>query len=215
MDRDLPLHRDDARLRWARELQAVAQAGLHYTESPYERERYERIAQVAAEMLAAHADLPMAEILKLNAAEVGYATPKVDVRGVVFRDRRILLVREIQDGGRWTLPGGWADVNEPPSAAVEREIREESGFETKAAKLLAVYDRETQGHRPPYPRTVFKLFFRCELTGGEARSSHETGGADFFAEDAIPQLSEARVLPKQIRRFFEHLRDPSLPADFD
>lgn len=208
-------HRDDERLRWARELQAVAQAGLHYTESPYERERYGQVARVAAEMLAAQADLPVADVLQWNASDVGYATPKVDVRGVVFRDGRILLVREVQDGGRWTLPGGWADVNEPPSAAVEREIREESGFEAKAVKLLAVYDRETQGHRPPYARSIFKLFFRCEISGGEARASHETSGADFFAEDATPELSEARVLPKQIRRFFEHLRDPSLPADFD
>ena len=212
---DEPRARDDARLRWARELQAIAQTGLHYTDSPYERERYGQVARIAAEMLAAQADLPFAEILRLNASDVGYATPKVDVRGAVFRDGRILLVREVQDGGRWTLPGGWADVNEPPSAAVEREIREESGFEARAIKALAVYDREAQGHRPPYPRSVYKIFFRCELTGGAARSSHETVGAEFFAEDAIPELSEARVLPKQIHRFFEHLRDPSLPTDFD
>ena len=208
-------HRDDARLRWARELQAVAQAGLHYTDSPYERERYGQVARIAAEMLAAQADLPVAEILRLNASDIGYATPKVDVRGVVFRDNRILLVRETQDGGRWTLPGGWADVNDTPSSAVEREIREESGYEARAVKVLAVYDREAQGHRPPYARSIYKIFFLCELTGGEARTSHETGGAEFFAEDATPELSEARVLAKQIHRFFEHLRNPSLPADFD
>jgi ADP-ribose pyrophosphatase YjhB (NUDIX family) len=202
-------------LLWARELQALAQSGLAYSESPYDRERYERLRAIAVDILARHGDTPFERVRDLFAEERGYATPKVDVRGVVFRDDRVLLVRESQDGGRWTLPGGWADVNETPREGVEREIREESGYEARAVKLLACYDRAAQGHEPPYPHHVFKLFFLCELTGGAPADSHETSGASFFAEDGIPELSKGRTTARQLHRFFEHLRNPALPTDFD
>ena len=202
-------------LTWVRELQALAQSGLAYSANPYDRERYERIREIAFRMLARFADTPLERVRDLFSEERGYATPKVDVRGVVFRDGRILLVREAQDEGRWTLPGGWADVNETPREGVEREIREESGFEARAVKLLACYDRAVQGHQPPYPHHVFKLFFLCELTGGAPADSHETSGATFFGENEIPELSRARTTKRQLHRFFEHLRNPSLSTDFD
>ncbi len=202
-------------LVWARRLQAIAQTGLSFAESHYDRERYEQIRDVAAEMMAAGAGSEMQPILDMFAAETGYATPKVDVRGVIFRGDSILLVRELSDGGRWTLPGGWADVNDSPSANAVREVWEESGYETRAVKLLAVYDRSAHPHYPPHPYHVYKLFFLCEITGGSATASSETSDAAFFAENDIPELSVARVTPGQISRLFEQHRHPDWPTDFD
>lgn len=202
-------------LRWARALQALSQTGLHFSDNPYDRERYEQIRVIAAEILAQHTTLSIEEVLALHAKEHGYATPKVDVRGAAFRDGKLLLVRELLDGGRWTLPGGWADVNETPAQAVVREIREEAGFEAGVRKVIAVYDRDAQGHQPPMPYHVYKLFFLCTLTGGAPRDSHETSGAAFFAEDELPELSASRLTVAQVRRCFAHYRQPALPTEFD
>ena len=201
-------------LRWARQLQAIAQNGLTYAQNAYDVERFEAVRQVAAEMMAAGSETDLSLVLDLFSGEVGYATPKVDVRGVVFRGDALLLVRELSDGG-WTLPGGWADVNESPGEAVAREVFEESGFQTQASKLLAVYDRSKHAHVPPYPYHIYKLFFRCEITGGAAADSGETDGAGFFHKDEIPELSIARVTPGQIARLFEHRLHPEWPTDFD
>ena len=202
-------------ITWAKALQAIAQTGLHFGESEYDAERYRQIQTIAAEMFAHHTNIDSSRILDLFSQESGYATPKVDVRGVVFQNSQILMVREVLDRHRWTLPGGWADVNEPPATAVTREIFEESGYQTKAVKLLAVYDRTQQGHTPPLPFHVYKMFFLCELMGGEASPSYETSEVAFFPEDQIPELSRSRVLPHQIQRFFEYYRNPDLPTDFD
>jgi ADP-ribose pyrophosphatase YjhB (NUDIX family) len=201
-------------LRWAKQLAALAQDGLTYCDNEYGIERYEQIRNVAAEMMATGFDLDKKSVLGLLAREEGYATPKVDVRGVAFRNDRVLLVREKLDGG-WTLPGGWADPCQSPTEAVVREVREESGFEVRVTKLAAVYDRSKHPHLPLMPFHIYKLFFLCEITGGQARESHETTGVDFFAEDAIPELSISRTLPEQIARMFEHCRNPVLPTDFD
>ncbi len=202
-------------LEWARLLQAISQTGLHYAHSEYDKERYEQVRKIATEILTEYTSLSENEILQLHASDFGYATPKVDVRGVVFKDSKILLVKEMVDDGKWTLPGGWADVNESPSQAVTREIFEESGFETRVVKLFAVYDREKQGHTPPLPYHVYKLFFHCEIVGGEPRGNHETGGVEFFGEDEIPELSDARTKKSQLIKFFEYYRRPDLPTDFD
>jgi ADP-ribose pyrophosphatase YjhB (NUDIX family) len=148
--------------------------------------------------------------------QTGYATPKVDVRGAVFRDGQILLVRETADGNRWTLPGGWADVNESPAEAVVKEVREEAGLEVRASKLSAVWDRSRHAHKPIYPFHIWKLFFLCEVIGGELQNGPETSEVAFFAEHDLPiDLSTSRVLPLQLKRMFEHMRQPNLPTDFD
>lgn len=202
-------------LRWIRDLQATARNGLHYARDPFDRQRYERIERIAAEMLAAGSTLSQDEILRISASEAGYITPKVDVRGVVFREDRILMVREALDGDRWTLPGGWADVNETPSEAVVREVREESGFETKAERLLALYDRDRQGHRPAHPWHVYKVFMLCSITGGTPRPNLEASEVAFFPREEIPEdLSTGRVIRAQIERFFD-LRGTPGPAEFD
>jgi ADP-ribose pyrophosphatase YjhB (NUDIX family) len=196
-----------------RRIQAIAQTGLTYTDDPFDRERYHALQRIAAEMLAAHTGIDPLRALGLFAQESGYPTPKVDVRGAVFRDAKLLLVRERSDG-LWTLPGGWADIGDSPGEAVVKEIREETGYHTRAVKLLAVWDRDRHEH-PPLPWYVYKLFMLCELTGGQAEDSIETEGAEFFGEDEIPPLSLGRVTPAQVARLFEHRRHPEWPTEFD
>lgn len=200
-------------LKWVERLQAIAHNGLIYADNPYDVERYEKLRDLAIEIAAAQTGDDPQIVRGLFAHESGYITPKVDVRGVVFKDETILLVQEKLDG-LWSLPGGWADIGDAPSEAVEREIREESGYEARAIKLLATYDRNRHDHAP-YPFHAYKLFFLCDLIGGEARTSTETTGVGFFAESALPPLSTTRVTASEVARFFEHLRHPDLPTDFD
>ncbi len=199
----------------ARELQAIAQTGLHFAENPYDRERYERVGKLAAELLASYSNLAPRTIYDWNAAEFGYATPKVDVRAFVVRAGRVLLIRENADAGKWTLPGGWADVNETPAESVVREVREESGYEVEPRCLLAVLDRERQGHSPPFPYHVYKLFFHCAIVGGAPAASAESSESRFFDRGALPELSTSRVLPAQIERFFEAVTQESQRAEYD
>lgn len=200
-------------LTWVRELQAIAQTGLTYTQDPYDQERYAAIRRIAAEIAAQHTSADLEPILALFSGEVGHATPKVDVRAAVFRDEQILLVRERSEG-LWTLPGGWADVGEPPSLAVEREVLEEAGYQVKATKLALLYDRDRHGH-PPHPFPIYKLFFLCDLLGGAPVQSVEIDEVGFFAPGALPPLSTGRVTATQIDRLWTHHRQPELPTDFD
>ena len=204
-----------------RRILALARTGLHFTDPQYrsddsrefDRERYEELGNLAAQLIAQHSNVPLNELLSAWHADDGYVTPKVDVRGAVFRDDKVLLVRERSDG-KWTLPGGWADVNETPSQAVEKEIEQESGFTAKAVKLAAVYDRRSRN----FPASIFyiyKMFFICDLTGGAARLSNETDGVDFFALDDLPELSTGRTVEWQLKRMHAHHIDRSLAAEFD
>ena len=197
----------------ARRLNALAQTGLTFAENPYDIERYTAIRKIAAEMIAQGSGTETSRVLELLISDAGYATPKLDVRGVVFQEGKILLVQERSDG-MWTLPGGWADVGDSPADAVVREIREESGYETRATKLLALLDRNRHNH-PPHVNHIYKVFIRCEIIGGAPTTSHEIQGVGFFAEEEIPVLSLTRIVPAQIARMFEHYRHPNLPADFD
>lgn len=207
---------EPAWLAWAREMQAIAQSGLTFTRDPYDRERYQQLRALAARIMAAGAEAGMERIEALFAAQDGYATPKIDVRGAAFNAAgEILMVREVLDGGRWTLPGGWADVNLTAAENVAKEVVEESGFAVRVRKLAAVWDRTRQGHGA-FPFSTYKFFFVCEITGGAARESLETSGVAFFAADALPpDLSTGRVLPHQLRRMFAHWRDPVLPTEFE
>jgi ADP-ribose pyrophosphatase YjhB (NUDIX family) len=197
---------------WASRLNAIAQNGLTFSHDPFDIERYASVRNIAAEIMAAHTGVETTVVRDFFAREEGYATPKVDVRGVVFRDGTLLFVKEPDDGS-WSLPGGWADVGESPSEAVVREVFEESGYTTHAVKLLALYDRNKHAH-PPFPHHAYKLFIRCELSSQVPAGSGETE-ARFFEEDAIPELSVARVTVEQIARLFEHYRHPEWPADLD
>lgn len=201
-------------LAWARRLQANAQSGLTYCKDKFDIQRYEEIRAIAAEMMASASAQSNADSLEqLFAGQLGYATPKIDVRVAAFQSERVLLVRELSDGC-WTLPGGWADVGEPPSIAAVRETREESGYEVRISKFAALFDRDLHGH-PPYAFHAYKLFFLAEIVGGAPKDSNETVGAQFFAENNLPPLSLSRVTPTQIVHLFQHFRHPELPTSFD
>ena len=200
-------------LTWGRKLQAIAQSGIAHTKNPFDAERYEAVRAVAADMLADRTGTGAEAILGLFVEERGYATPKVDVRGAVFEDDRLLMVKEDLAGG-WAVPGGWAEINEPPSRSVEREIFEESGFTAKARKIIGVYDRLLHPHTP-HPWHSYKMFFLCEKTGGEATTSIETSDVSFFSEEELAALPLAKVTPSQLAHVFEHHRNPDRPADFD
>ncbi len=200
-------------LIWAQKLDALAQAGLTFAQNPFDIERYHKIREISAEIITSYSHIDGREIQGLLDGQAGYATPKIDVRGVVFQHEKILLVKELVDG-HWTLPGGWVDVNEPPSRAAEREVWEESGFRVKASRLLAVYDRNLHGF-PPYIFHSYKMFVLCDLIDGSPTTSIETGGAEFFAEDAIPDLSLPRTTPEVIQRMYDLYRNPGAQAEFD
>ncbi|MGC4043369.1 MAG: NUDIX hydrolase [Armatimonas sp.] len=203
-------------LVWARELQALAQTGLTFTRDPYDRERYERLRELSAEIFEAHTDAPRERITEIFSVQTGYATPKIDVRAAVFdSESRLLLVREAADNNRWTLPGGWADVNLTPAENAVKEAFEESGYSVRASKLAAVWDRTRQGHAAEV-FSCYKMFFVCDLVTGTPTTGLETSEVAWFAEADVPtELSLSRVLPGQIRRMFEHHRQPELPTDFE
>jgi len=202
-------------LKTAKELAALAQTGSHFATDAFDQTRYKRIAEIAAELMASVSDVSAETILAWSREEFGYATPKVDVRGFILKDGRVLLNREDMDDGRWTLPGGWADVNETPSEAVVREVEEETGYRVRTAGLLGVLDRDKQGHTPPFPVHVYKLFFHCEITGGTPRKTSESSESAFFPIDGLPELSLSRVREEQIRSFFDAVRSGTKDARYD
>jgi ADP-ribose pyrophosphatase YjhB (NUDIX family) len=201
------------KLEWARELQAIAQSGLAWSPREYDRERFEQVRRVAAEMLANGND--PADLESVFAAEEGHATPKLDVRGVAFRGGAILLVQE-REGEAWSLPGGWVDVGESPSEAVAREVREESGYAARAVKLLGLYDRDRRAF-PPHLWHIWKLFFLCELEEGERQAlGYETLDARFFGPGELPEpLRFGDATRAEIERCFEQRVHPEWAAEFD
>jgi ADP-ribose pyrophosphatase YjhB (NUDIX family) len=200
-------------LEWAREIQALAQTGRHYAQDQYQRDRCTRLMEIASEMIAGCTGMDAPALLKAFDSQIGYATPKVDVRVAVFRDERLLLVRERIDGG-WTMPGGWADVGDIPSKAAERETWEELGFRVKTRRLVGIYDAN---RRPPIEVFhAFKIIFLCDILDGEARPSDETSEVAFFGIDEIPDtLSGERTTPRHIQDVFHILNNPGYPAVFD
>lgn len=200
-------------LEWSRTLQAIAQNGLTFAQDPYDRARYTQIQKVAAEIMSSYSGTSFTQVLGLFEKEQGYATPKVDVRAAVFRNNEVLMVRE-QEDGCWSLPGGWADVREHPSAVAEREVMEESGYRARTTRVLAIYDRDLHKH-PPLPFHVYKVFFLCELLDEHPAPNAECTEVGFFPLANLPKLSLSRVNEAEINRMFEYLHDPSLPADFD
>jgi len=200
-------------LGWVQRLHAIARAGSAYSRDPHDLNRFAQVERVAAELVASHTGDDVDAVSEILRAQPGYLTPKVDVRAAVFDAGRILLVREKADG-RWSLPGGWADVGESPSQVVAREVNEESGFDVRAVKLLAVLDMLKHDH-PPQLWHVYKLFFQCELVGGAPRVSHETTAVEWFERDSLPALSLDRNTPRQIQRMFQHRDHRDWPTDFD
>ena len=199
-------------LKLARELQSIAQAGLTYSKDKYDLERFAQIKQLAINVIDEYSELPMEKIQNLFDMEEGYLTPKVDVRGVIFRENRILLVKETIDD-KWSLPGGWADVGYTASEVVEKEVFEEAGLEVKVTRLLAVLDKKCHPH-PPDLYYVYKMFFLCEETGGELKKGMETSDVRFFGSEELPELSTGRNTKNQLEMMFD-LKDDTSKVLFD
>jgi ADP-ribose pyrophosphatase YjhB (NUDIX family) len=200
-------------LEWAKQLQSIAQAGLTYSKDVYDLERFELLRNITVEILSHQTDMDMTVIRDLFANETGYATPKVDIRAVVFRKNKILMVRENTDGD-WSLPGGWGDIGLSPSEVAVKEVKEEAGFDVKAIKLLGVLDKKCHPH-PPSLFHVYKMFIQCEIIGGQPKEGIETSAVEFFAENELPSLSIARNTESQIELAFKHLHNPQEPVYFD
>ncbi|MCL4474402.1 MAG: NUDIX hydrolase [Actinobacteria bacterium] len=200
-------------LEWAREIQGLCQTGLAFASTDYETQRYTRLTEIAAEIVASHTGEERGELVKGFSAQPGYATAKIDVRGAVVRDGRILLVQERRDQ-HWCMPGGWADVGDIPSEMVAREVWEESGFEVAPRKVIAVYDAN-RGGRPLEFFHAYKIIFLCDIISGEPRVSDETMAVDFFSFDELPPLSWQRTSEKHLDEVRAHLEDECRPAAFD
>jgi ADP-ribose pyrophosphatase YjhB (NUDIX family) len=201
------------RVRWARALAALAQSGLTYSENPYERERFEAVQAIAAEIAASVGDEDAVELHARFAAEYGYATPKIDVRGVVLDAERLLLVRECGQSS-WTLPGGWADVGETPRQAVEKEVRQEAGVSVNAVRVLAVLNRDFR-HRARWPAHVYKLYVLCLPLGGAPRGDGlETEEASYFPLVALPHLS-VKTPAEHLELALAAAADPGSGASID
>jgi ADP-ribose pyrophosphatase YjhB (NUDIX family) len=200
-------------LDWAREIQALAQISLTYNDNPWQRARSQRLMEIAAEIISEHTGLSASHLVERFHAQEGYATPKIDVRGAVFQDGNLLLVRERADGS-WSMPGGWVGVGDAPAEAVEREVMEESGFRVRACKLIGVYDANRV--KPLGLFHAFKLVFLCDLLGGQPQSSDETSEVDFFSQNAIPTpLSEYRTPPRVLADVFKAYTHNETSTVFD
>ena len=199
-------------LEWAKELQFIAQAGLTYTKDPFDLERFERIREISAEIMSHQSDLPVEKVKGLFCNETGFQTPKLDTRAAIFKDGKILLVKE--KAGVWSLPGGWVDVNQTIKTNTEKEVKEEAGLDVKAVRLIAVQDRNLH-NVPPYAYNVCKAFVLCEVTGGSFQSNIETTESRYFSLDEIPALAEEKNSKEQIAMCFAAYQDKNWEVQFD
>jgi ADP-ribose pyrophosphatase YjhB (NUDIX family) len=190
-------------LNWVSEIQAIAQNGITFSSNEFDKERYTRLLEIAAEIASKYSKNSFEEIMHLFLSEKGYMTPKVDVRSYILKENQLLLVKERADG-LWTLPGGFADINESPSEAVIRETKEETGFDVSVTRLLALWDKQKHDHPPQWPH-VYKFFFSCEIISGEALENLEVSEIKFFNLNELPLLSTHRVTNNQIHRLYDAL----------
>lgn len=194
------MNKNEKWLEWAVELQSLAQAGLYYGKDIFDKERYERIRDIASEMVAFKTDIPSDKVKDLFCCETGYQTPKLDSRAAIFKGDKILLVQE--KNGRWSLPGGWVDVNISVKENVIKEVKEEAGLDVTADMVIAVQDREKH-NLPVYAYKVCKIFVLCSVIGGEFEENSETVQSDYFGIDELPELSLEKNNEEQIKMCFD------------
>ncbi len=192
-------------LSYIKRVQAIALNGLAYSTNSYDLERYEELKQISFQILAELSGTELTKIQELFATETGYQTPKVDVRAIVIKEDKILMVREKIDNC-WSLPGGWADVGYSPGEVVTKEVWEETGLQVKPTRLIGVLDKKFHPH-PPSPYHVYKIFIQCEITGGKLQPGMETSDVRFFAKENLPELSTDRITEPQINLVFKHLNN--------
>ena len=206
------MQREENWLRWAVELQSLAQAGLAYGKDVYDLERYTRIREIAAEMLVEPSGLPLERVKDLFCCETGYQTPKLDSRAAIFQDGKVLLVQE--NDGRWSLPGGWVEVDLSVGENTVKEAKEEAGVDVVPERLIAVQDR-ARHNQPLYAYGVCKIFVLCTLLGGRFEKNSETLQSRWFGEDELPALAEEKNTAQQIRMCFQASRDPDWKVQFE
>ena len=199
-------------LEWAREIYSLSQVGLTYTKNEFDIERYKRLQEIAAEIIANQSELTKETVFESFSMQAGYVTPKIDVRGAVVHNNKILLIQERMDG-KWAMPGGWADLGNAPGSVAEREVWEESGFRVKAEKVVAVIDANRI--QPMEFYHAYKIIFLCTLLDGEPRISHETLAVDFFDLSNLPPLSSYRTNEDMLREVFAHVENPDRRTLFD
>ncbi|MCC7187320.1 MAG: NUDIX hydrolase [Anaerolineales bacterium] len=199
-------------IAWAREIFSLSQAGLVYGKNEFDIERYKRLQEISAEMIESQSNISKGDALESFSMQAGYITPKIDVRGAVVKENKILLIQERADG-KWAMPGGWVDLGNAPASAAEREVWEESGYRVKAEKVVAVIDANRIEPMEFYH--AFKIIFLCELLDGKPQISHETLAVDFFEMDNLPPLSIYRTNEETIKEVFAHVHDPGRKTTFD
>lgn len=199
-------------LEWAKELQFIAQAGLTYSKDAFDIERFERIREISAEIVSRQTGLPLEKIKDLFCNEEGFQTPKLDTRAAIFKDNRILLVKE--KNGTWSLPGGWVDVNQTIKSNTIKEVKEEAGLDVEVTRIIAVQDRNLH-NQPPYAYNVCKVFVLCEAQGGDFQPNIETIESGYFSLDEIPPLAEEKNNKEQIEMCFAAYRDKDWEVQFD
>ncbi|WP_430814430.1 NUDIX hydrolase N-terminal domain-containing protein [Carboxylicivirga sp. RSCT41] len=197
-----------------KKIKALAETGLVYAQNGYEIERNQELVDLSQQLMSAIADQPVEAFDKYYLPPKEYPTPKVDVRALILNeDDEILLAKEMMDG-RWSIPGGWADIGHSPSEVVVKEVEEETGLHSEVERVLAIYDKRCHPH-PPQPWYVYKIMFLCKVTGGELRGNFDIEEAAWFALDKLPPLSEDRILESQIKELYHLARHPELPVICD
>lgn len=197
---------NDRWLGWAMQLQSIAQIGLAYCKDPFDRERYEQLRAIAAEMMAQRTGMPTAAVREVFCNESGYQTPKIDTRAAIFREGRLLLVQE--KNGTWSLPGGWCDVDQSVASNTVKEVREETGLAVTPERLIAVQDWRNHNVRN-YAYGVIKLFVLCRAQGGCFEENSETAGFDYFDRDGLPEpLAAEKTTREQLQMCFDAADDP-------
>lgn len=199
-------------LAWAREIFSLSQSGITYSGNEYDIQRYKRLQEITAEIIESQSGTAKESALESFSMQAGYITPKIDVRGAVVHEGKILLIQERADG-RWAMPGGWADLGNAPASVAEREVWEESGFRVKAEKVVAVIDANRVEPMEFYH--AYKIIFLCRLLDGEPRTSYETLAVDFFELNNLPPLSLYRTSESMLQEVFAHVKDPGRPTAFD
>ena len=199
-------------LSWAMELQSIAQCGLAYVKDVYDKERYERLRDIAAEMLSERSGIPLERVKDLFCSESGYQTPKLETRAAIFREGRILLVHERRGG--WSLPGGWVDVLESVGSNAVKEAREEAGVEVEAERIIALHDQQKRNN-PPHAYGICKVFVLCRLLGGAFQENSETDDSGYFSLEDLPPLEHGKNTPEQIALCFRARADPHWQTRFD
>ena len=200
-------------LKWAIEIQSLAQAGLTYTDNVYDIERYERLREIAAEIIEEKSNISLEKVKDLFCNENGYQTPKIDTRAAIFKDDKILLTHE--NNGTWAMPGGWCDVLESVKSNTIKEVKEETGLDVETIKIISIQDRNKH-NKPIYAYGVCKIFVLCNVIGGEFIENIETTEIKYFSLDEIPNnLAEEKTNNEQIEMCFKAYKDEKWQTQFD